>query len=222
MLARYLGAHDYGRYVATLAVATSFAPVLLGGPAFLYLEGTAFGLSRPMAALWQRLLIVAGGIGSALTPVIVGLITQDWHQPWLWFAVGLSEIVFIGLTEIAARHFQAREDAHGMGFWQCAPQLLRLCLLVAWIASVGHLTLTAWVVSSTVVTLVAGALAISRLERRLPSATRIRACSSSSVLRRTLAQAASRHACWPKATSRWLRDLKDPPPPARFLGAAGH
>jgi len=166
ILARTLGAHDYGRYVTALSIATSFAPILLGGPAFLYIEAKA-GIEsrRRLAGLWTQLLLITGAISCLAVPLLLGIVANDWQQSMLWVLVGFTEIVFIGMTEIAARHYQAQQQPSQMGFWQCAPHLARLALILAVVIVSDSITLTKWVVASSCTTWMVGLLAIRKVPR---------------------------------------------------------
>ena len=147
LLAFALNADDYGRYVTAVAIAACLAPLLVSGPAVVYQHShRAFGSTREqIATLWTRTLIVVGLPCAFLVTLAMVLVADDGRGWWLWFAVGVAEIVMMGFAEMRA----SLEHAHGREarrqFWQVAPHALRLLAVLAVLGWGVALTLEVWV-----------------------------------------------------------------------------
>ena len=147
LLALALEASDYGRYVTAVALANMLAPLLMSGPAVVYQQShRAFGSTRgQIATLWTRTLLVVGLPCAALVTLGMVLVANGAGTWWMWFAVGLSEIVMLGFAEMRACFEQTQGRDGCKVFWQAAPHASRLLVVIPVIASGATLSLQAWV-----------------------------------------------------------------------------
>ncbi|KGQ18097.1 Polysaccharide biosynthesis protein [Lysobacter dokdonensis DS-58] len=147
LLALVLHEGDYGRYVTAVAMATCLAPLLVSGPAVVYMHShKAFGSTREqIATLWSRTLVVVGLPCAALVMLAMLALGDDWRDALLWLGVGVADIVMIGFAELRARYEEGRGRASRMVLWQAAPHALRLVAVLAVIAWDVALRLDAWV-----------------------------------------------------------------------------
>ena len=168
LIVRLLGLDDYGRYVTAYAIASMLAPLLVAGPAFVYLNShPAFGCSREgLGNVWQRALLVMGTGCAALVPVCMGAFAGEWDDWALWFVVGLTEIVLAGYIEMTVRHFQAIGHARSMAAWRVGPHAVRLLVAIVALVSGIALTLTAWIGLSFLIALAAAIVGMRRVPRR--------------------------------------------------------
>ena len=132
LLVFMLGANDFGRYATALAIASIIAPLVVGGPSFVYLDShRAFGCTREqVATVWTRSLLVFGLALAALVAVAMVVLADDRLDWAPWFGIGLAEIALAGFIEIAARQDQAAARFNAMGLWQTIPHALRLLAVV--------------------------------------------------------------------------------------------
>src|SRR5688572_12622060 len=79
LLVFMLGPHDFGRYATALAIASIIAPLVVGGPSFVYLDShRAFGCTREqVATVWTRSLLVFGLALAALVAVAMVVLADD-------------------------------------------------------------------------------------------------------------------------------------------------
>lgn len=147
LLVFMLGPHDFGRYATALAIASIIAPLVVGGPSFVYLDShRAFGCTREqVATVWTRSLLVFGLALAALVAVAMVVLADDRLDWAPWFGIGLAEIALAGFIEIAARQDQAAARFNAMGLWQTIPHALRLLAVIAILALGITVTLSQWV-----------------------------------------------------------------------------
>ena len=147
LLVFMLGPHDFGRYATGLAIASIIAPLVVGGPSFVYLDShRAFGCTREqVATVWTRSLLVFGLALAALVAVAMVVLADDRLDWAPWFGIGLAEIALAGFIEIAARQDQAAARFNAMGLWQTIPHALRLLAVIAILALGITVTLSQWV-----------------------------------------------------------------------------
>lgn len=168
LIVRLLGLDDYGRYATAYAIASMLAPLLVAGPAFVYLNShPAFGCSREgLGNVWQRALLVMGTGCAALVPVCMGAFAGEWEDAALWFVVGLTEIVLAGFIEMVVRHFQAIGHGKAMAAWRVGPHAVRLLVAIVALVAAIELTLPMWVGVSFVIALVAAVVGMRSVPRR--------------------------------------------------------
>ena len=147
LLAVVMEAPDFGRYATALALASCVAPLLVAGPAFVYLDShAAFGSTREqIAKVWTRALFVFGFCAALGVAAGMALFAGAWEHWGLWCLVGISEIVLLGFVELRARRHQAAAEFNAMGAWQAAPHVLRLGLAALFLTSGRALPLATWV-----------------------------------------------------------------------------
>jgi len=168
LIVRLLGLDDYGRYATAYAIASMLAPLLVAGPAFVYLNShPAFGCSREgLGNVWTRALFVMGTGCAALVPVCMGVFAGEWDDWALWLVVGVTEIVLAGFIEMTVRHFQAIEHARAMAAWRVVPHALRLLVAIVALASGIALSLPAWIGVSFAIALAAAIVGMRHVPRR--------------------------------------------------------
>lgn len=169
LLALVLAPGDYGRYVTAVAVASCLAPLLVGGPAFVYLQSHRdFGCPRDqLATVWTRALLVLGPLLALVVPIAMYALAGERDGLGLWFAVGVAEIVLAGFVEMIGRHHDADGDGNAMAWWQAAPYALRLVAVVGFLAFGAHVALPTWVsiaFASSMLVVLAGFHAVKRRE----------------------------------------------------------
>jgi len=147
VLAVAMDARDFGRYATALAIASCIAPLLVVGPAFVYLDSHAsFGSTREqIATVWTRALLVLGFVAAVGLAACMALLAGEWRQWTLWCLVGLSDIVLMGFVEMRARRHQAAAEFNSMGAWQAAPHIVRLGLAALFLRAGVELPLSTWV-----------------------------------------------------------------------------
>ena len=168
LVVRLLGLDDYGRYATAYAIASMLAPLLVAGPAFVYLNShPAFGCSREgLGNVWTRALFVMGTGCAALVPVCMGVFAGEWSDWPLWFAVGVTEIVLAGFIEMTVRHYQAIEHRFAMAAWRVGPHAVRLLVAVAAFLTGFVFSIETWIGVSFAIALVAAILGMRRVPQR--------------------------------------------------------
>jgi O-antigen/teichoic acid export membrane protein len=168
LIVRLLGLEDYGRYATAYAIASMLAPLLVAGPAFVYLNShPAFGCSREgLGNVWQRALLVMGTGCAALVPVCMAVFAGERDDLGLWFVVGVTEIVLAGFIEMIVRHYQAIGHGVAMAAWRVGPHAVRLLVAIVALVSGIALTLPMWIGVSFVIALIAAVVGMRRVPRR--------------------------------------------------------
>jgi O-antigen/teichoic acid export membrane protein len=168
LLAFALAPLDYGRYVVAFAVASCIAPLLVGGPAYVYVEShPAFGCpADQFARVWVRALVVFGPVCALAVPLCMGVFANDWAGWWVWLLVGITEIVFAALIEMTSRHYQLTGRHTARRVWRALPYGLRLCALFVILAFQMELALAEWVALVFAMSSIAGVIGMLRVPRR--------------------------------------------------------
>jgi O-antigen/teichoic acid export membrane protein len=157
LLALALDPVSYGRYVTAVAIAACLAPLLVAGPAVVYMDShRAFGSTKEqIAKVWTRTLLVFGVPCVVFVVACMAMIAGDWSGWALWAAVAISDIVLLGFSEMSACHEKSQGKHARMVFWQALPHALRLCAVLAVLAWGVDLTLEAWVGISLTLSVIA-------------------------------------------------------------------
>lgn len=146
LLARILGADDYGTFVATLAMASISASLAgLGMPSVLLRDGSRNPAELPtllFSALkvWWRIVLAL----TAATSVIVIIVLPPVGAPAVAIhAMILAEVLTVSMVELMGRAFQARKAIRVYGAMQAGLPAVRLVALGSmW--STGLHDLTSW------------------------------------------------------------------------------
>lgn len=133
LLARWLGAGDYGVFVAALAIASFFTPLAgLGLGGVLLIRGARTPAHLP---LLQRRAATAWAVASVLvSPLALLAIATSLPaaQPlWALALLALAEVAAASWVELCARSAQAQHQAHRFGAIQAGLPLARLAALLA-------------------------------------------------------------------------------------------
>lgn len=172
LLARTLGAAEYGRYVTVLAVASFLVPFVGLGLASVLLRNGAKDpahidnyLARAMHGWWVSLpfcLAAAWLAAEWLLPTSIPRMAAC--------AAITAELVATSLTELRARHLQAQHRIAGYGSINAGLVLCRLAVIAAYILLVDHIGAEQllWVYASASTTYAAAILlSIKRGSRKL-------------------------------------------------------
>jgi len=131
LLARKLGAHDYGAFVTIIAIASFLSPFIGLGLSNMVLrhgpkdpEHMAVYVGR--AVKWWNLTLVPGIVSTIL---IVFLLLPDGLPRLAAFAMILAEFVGSSLTELSARCKQSEGKTGTYGAISAGLPLVRLCAL---------------------------------------------------------------------------------------------
>ncbi|MGY1521302.1 oligosaccharide flippase family protein [Luteimonas sp. A482] len=146
LLARLLGATDYGSFVAVLAIAGISASIAgLGLPSVL-LRDVAQNraelptlLGRALRVWWRSTLIFA----TATSIVAMLALPQVAAPKAAVFALILAEIATTSLIELLGRSFQAIQRIRAYGLMQAGLPISRLAVLLG-LAAFGNGSLTIW------------------------------------------------------------------------------
>lgn len=137
LLARALGAHGYGLFIAALAICTVFAPFAGLGTWALLVRETARAPERFPAIFGQALATL--GFSSIPLALLVSL--ACWASVPAEFpisaclAVAFAEIVFGPVTDLCGRAFQAFDRIGGMVAITIVPAVLRLLAIAAFMGA---------------------------------------------------------------------------------------
>lgn len=156
LLARMLGANDYGAFVAVLAIATISASLAgLGLPSVLLRDGSrqpdqlCAMLGRGLS-IWWRSVLVFTVLSSLIAKVALPPI--DAPEAAILGTI-LAEIASISLVELLGRAFQARHNTRAYGLLLAGLPLARMTVLtVLWIWNIHDLR--TWLYSYIAVSIV--------------------------------------------------------------------
>lgn len=156
VMARALGASDYGALVAVVAMSGILGGLSgLGLPSVLLRDGarSAGELPRLLSAtlsIWWRSTLLFSVLGA----VIAHLILPKIAVPILLVhGVIVAEIASVSLLELVGRAFQARQHTRAYGALQAGLPLARLAIILCLIA-VDHRDFSTWLWAYMLVTLV--------------------------------------------------------------------
>lgn len=151
LVARTLGPHGYGAYVAALATASFFTPLAcFGSPAVVLRDGSRApdalpGLLATAARTWRRGALMFG-ILAAITVALV-LRKRLGQSVALYTAVGamvMAEVASNSVSELLAREAQALRRFHRYGAVQFGQVALRLLALLVFLLLPAH-PLAQWI-----------------------------------------------------------------------------
>lgn len=134
LLARTLGAADYGQFVVVLAVASFLSPFVgLGLSNIVLRNGAMDPAHMPIyfgrALRWWLLTLVPGIVAACL---FAWLLLPQGLPLWAAFAAIAADLCASSLTELRARHHQAQHRLNAYGAFNAglpAIRLVALCLL---------------------------------------------------------------------------------------------
>lgn len=153
LLARILGAEDYGSFVAALAMAGIAASLAgIGIPSVLLRDGSRNPLDLPgllSSALkaWCPSVLAL----TAATSAIAAFLLPPTSAPIpAILGVIFAEIVAVSLVELLGRAFQARRQIRTYGVVQAGLPIIRLVAMVTmWVSGQGELTVWLYVYAAS-------------------------------------------------------------------------
>ncbi len=168
-LTRTLGVQGYGAFVAVLAIATFFSPLIGSGAGTLLLRNTA---RRPneFTRYFGRTLLLAGLTAAPLVSaaLILSVLILPRNVAGLAIvAIVISELLFTPFVEIAAKAYQAFERMGRMAVLQVGligGRLVALGLLIMLVADVG---IEYWAVAYACASALTAAFALALVSREL-------------------------------------------------------
>jgi O-antigen/teichoic acid export membrane protein len=131
LLARELGAHDYGAFVTVIAIASFLSPFVGLGLSNMVLRNTPkdpehMAVYVGRAVKWWNVTLVPG-IASAI--LIALFLLPDGLPRWAAFAMIVGEFAGSSLTELSARCKQSEGKVGRYGATSAGLPLVRLCAL---------------------------------------------------------------------------------------------
>lgn len=149
LLARQLGAESYGLFVALVATASFFTPFVGLGLSHMLLRNAARDPANEAAYLgralrsWARTLPLCG-----IAALVFALWVLPKHGTFITLcAIIAAELAAVSLTELCARHWQARQQTNAYGAINAGlpgVRLLALGLLFLFVRNV-EINATLWV-----------------------------------------------------------------------------
>ncbi len=118
LLARWLGAQEYGQFVAALAITSFFTPLAgLGLQGVVLRDGARDPAHLPKLLRAALRLWVASSLGFGVLAGVAAwaVLPQEPVLPWVLLLLGLSEVAASSGVELLARSRQARQHTRAYG-----------------------------------------------------------------------------------------------------------
>lgn len=150
LVARVLGAEDYGLFVTIIALASLFPPlVVLGMHGVILREGAKTpdeltGLLHSCMALWYRALVFVLPIAALAAWIFL---PQTNQSLWLVLAVIATEIISASLLELLGRAEQSQHRMRYYGMINSGLVVIRLTVLGIYLILVSAPTVQGWLFS---------------------------------------------------------------------------
>jgi O-antigen/teichoic acid export membrane protein len=147
LVARSLGPDAFGAFVTVVAMAALLGPFSGLGTANLFIKNVRSG-KRTAAICWGNGIVLTVLSGSVLAAVGLGLslILQLKTSAFVVIMVGVSDLVFLKVTELAASGFAALDRMTQTSIQTVVVSLLRLAGIATLVITVHPVTLDRWVV----------------------------------------------------------------------------
>lgn len=173
-VARLMGAQGYGVFAAVVALASVFSPLCGFGSDFVALRATAQDASRARE-VFRRTLVLIFLSGIPLMAVIWALAFSGFmtHAPaTLVGAVLVADLLFMRMTELAAKIFQGDRQMFQMGIVRLLPALFRLLAIGGLSVAAIEATPAAWALYYLAASALAAGISTVLIYRRYaPAAT---------------------------------------------------
>jgi O-antigen/teichoic acid export membrane protein len=138
ILARHLGATDYGLFVAVLAIAGIFGVFsTLGLPSILLRDGAKATGQIPLLlggilSIWWRSTLLFSALACTIARVLLPNISASSTT---FFSMIAGEIISVSLLELIGRAYQARQQTRHYGAIQAGLPLIRLIAITILLAT---------------------------------------------------------------------------------------
>jgi O-antigen/teichoic acid export membrane protein len=172
LMARNLGPHQYGAFVAVTAAASIVSPFVGNGSGILMIKNVARDRSL-FAEYWGNALLINVVSGAVLTVgVALGCLAflPNSISPSVVIQVVIAEVIFGRFIEVACWAFQSVELLSWIGSINVFATSMRLAG-IAVIVAIHHPTLMAWSVAYLGTSAVSGAVAVGCVLGRLGKPT---------------------------------------------------
>lgn len=169
LVARTLGAHQYGAFVAVTALVSIAAPFSGFGAANLLVKNVARDRSL-MADYWGNGLFMIGLSGIGFLAIILGtakLLLPDSVAITSVLLVGVSDLILVKVADLAAVGFQAIERMSKSAQLQVLTSLFRLAGIILLKLFVDHPTARAWAFVYLVATATTATIALVTTSSRI-------------------------------------------------------
>ena len=169
LVARTLGARQYGAFVAVTALVSIAAPFSGFGAANLLVKNVARDRSL-MADYWGNGLLMIGASGLGFLAIILGsakLLLPDSVALASVLLVGVSDLVLVKVSDLAAVGFQAIERMSRSAQLQVLTSIFRLAGIILLKLFVVHPTAEAWAVVYLVATGSTATIALVTTSKRI-------------------------------------------------------
>jgi len=171
LVARTLGARQYGAFVAVTALVSIAAPFSGFGAANLLVKNVARDRSL-MADYWGNGLLMICASGFGFLVIIFGaarLLLPDSVALTSVLMVGISDLILVKVADLAAVGFQAIEKMSRSAQLQVLTSVFRLAGIVLLKLFVQHPTAKAWAFVYLVATAITAVIALVTTSRRIGS-----------------------------------------------------
>jgi O-antigen/teichoic acid export membrane protein len=146
LIARALGSGEYGAFAGVLALVAVLSPFSPLGMGQIIIRNVA---SDPTTfrcswgnALWMT--CVSGSILLCITILLSGFVLSGKVSIALVLVIGLSDLLFSGVSSVAANAFVAVEQLHRTAKVQVAMSVTRVVAALLLVLSVGHPSAFSW------------------------------------------------------------------------------
>jgi O-antigen/teichoic acid export membrane protein len=167
LLARLLGATEYGIYAGAVAMVTILGQYSSFGSHSVFLRHVSPNRGN-FARYWGNVLVTTLSFGSVLI-VVLTLAGPHWAHAYKWtmvLCIAVGDCVCAQLTIAAGRVFQAFEEMRFTALLSLLTNLLRTVLAGALLWHLHHATAQQWVVAALIVSFIAAFTALTVVTRR--------------------------------------------------------
>jgi len=166
LLARLLGATEYGIYVgvfAMVAVLSVYSPL---GSSFTLIRHVSL-FPKNFALYWGNVLVTIFTLGGFFAGLLIWIVPHLAHSyPWkLVVCAAVSDCLCAQLTDASSRVFQAFEKMRVTASLSLLTNLLRTLLAGTLLWRLGHVTANQWVLAALVVSFIACCCALALVTR---------------------------------------------------------
>ncbi len=170
ILARLLGAFEYGVYGGAYALSSLFAPYSSLGTGTVFLRYVSGDRSK-LGPYWGNLLVVTVIAGSAFTALVyyVGPHLLNPKSAALVLMAALSNCLFAQLTSETARVFQALDNLRTYAALSLLTNLMRTAMAIGMLLILHRATAWQWSIASTIISGLAAMIAVCAVSFSLKS-----------------------------------------------------
>ncbi len=169
LIARALGAREYGVYVSVLALVAVAAPFASLGSGNLLIKHVARA-PETFPRQWGRALITTVLSGSALL-VLVTAVARLWLPPSVSvqfvLAIGAADLLFVRLVDVSAQAYQAYQRMSRTALLQLLLSPVRLVAALVMVAITPAPTALQWGILYLLSAVIGGCIAVALVNREL-------------------------------------------------------